>query len=82
MKEEEERDLQNRMEDRMLLTMVLLGHLGGTSNQEWPEKGKVYQELQRLLIVTFFKRNLNLLVVLLITVCTRLYNHLDLPRSK
>jgi hypothetical protein len=58
------------MGDLILLTMGLLGHLGDMNSQESWGLGKVIQGMQRLLIVTFFRQNLNLSVGQHLTVCT------------
>jgi hypothetical protein len=62
--------LQSHMGDLILLTMGLLGHLEDMNSQELWGLGKVIQGLQKLLIVTYFRQNLNLSVGQLLTVCT------------
>ena len=62
--------LQSHMGDLILLTMGLLAHLGDMNSQESWGLGKGIRGIQRLLIVTFFRQNLNLSVGQLLTVCT------------
>lgn len=57
------------MEDLILLIMGLLAHLEDMNSQESWGLAKGIQGIQRALIVTFFRINLNLSVGQLLTVC-------------